>query len=256
MKRGPEISIQQICLRPIFALVLFVTAANVWAGSFTATPVRIEISSRQPNAVLQVTNREDQPVTFQVHAVSWNFEGEKDVLVDNDQVLLNPPIAIVGPHRTQAIRLGLRHMIESGQEGCYRLILEEVPPPPSPGFTGVRTLLKISIPFFVSPKNTAAPSLHWNAVKINDSHLKLIATNQGNAHIQIKSMNVARAQRSGADSSEPGVTEILFQPVLPVYLLPDQQREWTISGGNFPAQITITGVTDAGTLGETVDIAP
>jgi fimbrial chaperone protein len=229
-------------------LALWATAFTMpsWCGTFTVTPVRIQVSASRPNAILQVANREDEPVTLQAHVVAWSFDGQKDVLVDNDEVLLNPPIAVIGAHQTQAIRMGLRRLNDSAQERSYRLIIEEVPRPPKPGFVGVRTIVKISIPIFVSPKNAIAPRLSWQAVRMGDSRVKLIATNQGSAHIQIKSMDV-----TGADSPDA-----YLKGVPPIYLLPNQQREWVIDDERARAanRIKIAALTDAGALHETVDI--
>ena len=240
------ISKNQIYFYAILALCVTTSAVPAWCGTFTVTPIRVQVSASRPNAILQIANREDEPVTLQAHVVAWSFDGQKDVLVDNDEVMLNPPIAVVGPHQTQAIRLGLRKLNGSAQERSYRLILEEVPRPPKPGFVGIRTIVKISIPIFASPKNAVAPKLSWQALKMGDSRVKLIATNQGSAHIQIKSMDV-----TGADSAEP-----YLKGVSPTYLLPNQQREWVIDDerARVANRVKVAAVTDAGALHETIDI--
>jgi fimbrial chaperone protein len=230
----------------ILVLLIAASATPALCGTFTVSPVRIQVSASRPNAILQVANRDDDPVTLQAHVVAWSFEGQKDIYVDNDEVMLNPPIAVVGAHQTQAIRLGLRRLNDSAQERSYRLILEEVPRPAKPGFVGVRTIVKISIPIFASPKTAIAPRLGWQAVKMSDSRVKLIATNHGSAHIQIKSLNV-----TGADSPEG-----YLKDVPPTYLLPNQQREWVIDDerARVANRIKVVAVTDAGALNETIDI--
>jgi fimbrial chaperone protein len=229
-------------------LALWATSGALpsWCGTFTVTPVRIQVSASRPNAILQIVNREDASVTLQAHVVAWSSDGQNDVYVESDEIVLNPPIALVGGHQAQAIRMGLRKLNDSTQERSYRLILEEVPGPPKPGFTGIRTIVKMSIPIFASPKAAIAPKLSWQAVRMSDSRVKLIATNQGSAHIQIKSMNV-----TGADSPDPYV-----KGVQPTYLLPNQQREWFIDDVRAQAanRIKVAAVTDAGALNETVDI--
>jgi len=223
-----------------------IEAIASWAGTFTVTPVRVQVSASRPNAILQIANREDEPVTLQAHVVAWSFDGQKDVLVDSDEVMLNPPIAIIGGHQTQAIRMGLRKLNDGPQERSYRLILEEVPQAPKPNFIGIRTIIKMSIPIFVSPKTAIAPRLSWQAVKMSDSRVKLIAINQGSAHIQIKSMDV-----TGPDS-----VQAYLKSLPPTYILPNQQREWVIDDerARVANRMRITGVTDAGALHETIDI--
>jgi fimbrial chaperone protein len=217
-----------------------------WCGTFTVNPVRIQVSASRPNAVLKITNRDDQPVTLQAHVVTWSFEGQKDVYADTDEVMLNPPIAVVGPHQTQFIRLGLRHPVEGAEERSYRLIVEEVPPPPKPGFQGIQTILRLSIPIFATPKAAPAPQIAWQALRTSDSRLKVIASNRGSAHVQIKSLEV-----TGADSPDD-----YLKGVPPTYLLPSQQREWLIDDKRTltTSRIKILALTDAGALHEIIEI--
>jgi fimbrial chaperone protein len=221
-------------------------SASAWCATFTVNPVRIQVSATRPNAMLQVTNREDQPVTLQFHVVTWSFEAQKDIYVESDDFTLNPPIAVVGPHKTQSIRLGLRHAHDGTQERSYRLIIEEVPMASKPEFQGVQTLLRVSIPIFAMPKAVTAPKLNWQAVRTNDARLKVIATNHGSAHIQIKALNV-----TGADSADS-----YLKGAQPTYLLPNQQREWLIDDqrSQGKSRIKVLGVTDAGAIDEIIEI--
>ena len=229
--------------RLIMPLVLPVFA---WCGTFTVTPVRIQISTSRPNAVMQIVNRDDQPVTVQAHVVAWNTDGQNDVYADSNEIMLNPPIAVIPAHQSQLIRLGLRHPTEGTQEQSYRLILEEVPPPARPDFRGIQTLLRLSIPIFAVPKTKISPQITWRAVKTDDSQLRLIAVNQGTAHVQIKSLEV----RSGESSDD------FLKGTPPAYLLPSQQRQWMISAqsARTATQVRITAVTDAGTSHEVIEI--
>jgi fimbrial chaperone protein len=215
-------------------------------STFTVDPVRIEVSPSRPNAILEITNREETPVTLQAHVVSWSLDGQKEVYVDSDEVMLNPPIAVLGPHQKQSIRLGLRHPMSGSQERTYRLIVEEVPPPPKPDFHGVQTILRFSIPVFAIPKSATAPHLEWQAVRTNDAGLRLVATNRGSAHVQVKSLLVI-----GADSSDE-----YFKGAEPTYLLPTQQREWSIvdKRAMTAKRIKILAVTDTGGLHEIIEI--
>jgi fimbrial chaperone protein len=228
------------------ALCVISSTMLSWCGTLTVSPVRIQVSTSRPNATLQIVNREDEPVTVQLHIVTWSFNGQNDVLADSDEVMLNPPIAVVAGRHAQAIRLGLRKPNDSLQERCYRLIIEEVPPAPKPNFVGIRTIVKLSIPIFVSPKTAISPRLSWQAVRTSDSRVTLIATNQGSAHIQIRAMDV-----TGTDPAQP-----YLKGVPPTYILPNQQREWVIEDQRalVESRMKVTGVTDAGALHETIEI--
>jgi fimbrial chaperone protein len=226
-------------------------AAMIWClpafcGTFTVSPVRINLSFSRPNSILQVVNRNDEPATIQAHVVLWTTDGEKDVYQDTDDVMLNPPIASLGAKQTQFIRLGLRWPNETKQERSYRLVLEEVPQPLKPGFQGIRTLLRLVIPIFVSPRVTSSPRLSWEAVRTDDAHVKLVAKNLGSAHIQIKSVDLASADQPAAH----------IRNSQPIYLLPNQQREWLVNDDaiRLARRIALVATTDAGALHETVDV--
>lgn len=239
--------LRKLLRRPWTAVCLVLAASgSAWCGSFTVNPVRIQVSSSRPNAIVLITNRDDQPLRLQAQVVAWKPDGEKDVYADSDDIVLNPPIATVEPHQTQFIRLGLRHQVEGSEEQSYRLIVEEVPPPPQPGFRGVQTIFKVSIPIFAGPKSTTAPQLHWEAARTSDAHLRLTAVNRGSAHVQIKSLEV-----TGADSPEGYLKGSML-----VYVLPTQQREWLIDDKRAMTtrRIKILAVTDAGVLHEIVEI--
>src|SRR5262249_16877335 len=131
------------------------------------------------------------------------------------------------------------------QERSYRIVVEEVPKPPKPGFTGVQTLLRISIPIFIAPKASVSPKLNWEVVKTDGSNWKLIATNHGSAHIQIRTLDIAN---DAVSSAHVNINS-------PAYLLPNQQHEWLID----PAKIQLLGRvrvvanTDAGSFYEMVE---
>jgi fimbrial chaperone protein len=236
--------------RPTFkqvAIVWFLAGLSsvAWCGTVTVNPVRIQVSSARPNAVLQITNHEDQPVTFQAHVVLWRFDGQKDVYSDSNDVMLNPPIATIGPHQTQIIRLGLRHPVEGPDEESYRLIVEEVPQT-KPGFSGVQTILRLSIPIFALPKAPTSSHVAWQVSRTGDSRLRVVATNSGSAHVQIKSLEVSAADSQDGYLKGNSLT----------YLLPTQKREWLIDDKRAMTtrRINIVAVTDAGVLHEMVEV--
>lgn len=229
------------------ALVLMIVGhkTSVWAGTFSVNPVRIELSANRPNTILQVTNEQDDETTFQVRVLTWNTDGKNDVFADSNEILVNPPIAVLGPRQKQYVRIGLRHPKDETAELAYRIIVEEVPKAPRPGFSGIQTLLRISIPIFILPKTSVAPMLTWEMVKTDAAGLKLVATNHGNAHIQIRTLDIAG---DGAQAKHMNVTT-------PSYLLPNAQHEWLIDPEKIQASgpIKVVATTDAGLLHEMVE---
>src|SRR5882724_7309698 len=131
------------CFATRLGLMLLVGGLYVHAGSYTVKPVRIELSARQLRTTIQIQNSGEEPAMIQAHVVAWNANGAEEVLSGNDEILLNPSIFTVAAGRQQFLRLGLRHPQPDTKEVTYRLILEEVPRAPKPGFRGINTLLRI-----------------------------------------------------------------------------------------------------------------
>src|SRR5579863_9334590 len=186
------------CFATQIGLLLLVGGLSIEAGSYMVKPVRIELSARQLRSTMQNQNVGDDPITVQAHIVAWNAKGAEEVLSDNDDILLNPPIFTVSAGHTQYLRLGLRHSPQGTAEGTYRLILEQVPGPRKPGFMGISTLLKISVPIFVKPRMPAPPQLAWTLERTSDQEMRLVVENHGSAHVQIRKFAVTP---SGSDAA-------------------------------------------------------
>jgi fimbrial chaperone protein len=214
------------------------------AGSYTVRPVRIELSTRQLRVTMQIQNLADEPTTIQAHIVAWNAKGAEEILSDSDDILLNPPIFTVAVGHTQYLRLGLRHTQPDTKEGTYRLILEEVPPLPKPGFAGLRTVLRMSIPIFVKPR-VSSPLLTWTLQRTSDQDLRLSVENRGNAHVQVRKFALTGV------GTEPGFVEEVAS-----YVLQNAHKDWVIHNGQLAAsgKLLLVGQSDIGDLRE--DLVP
>ena len=227
------------------AVLLLAGGLSMQAGSYTVKPVRIELSARQLRTTIQIQNLADEPTTIQAHIVAWNANGAEEVLTDNDEILLNPPIFTIPAGHPQFVRLGLRHAPPDTREGTYRLILEEVPPPPKPGFNGITTLLKISVPIFVKPR-VSSPQLAWTLQRTSDQEVKLSVQNRGNAHVQIRKLAV-----TAGEASEPG-----FVQGTATYVLQNARKEWVIHNEQLAGagKLLLQAQTDNGDIRE--DLVP
>lgn len=214
------------------------------AGTFTVNPVRIELSPARPHVVVQISNRSDEVTTIQTQIMAWRTANNEDVYEASDDVLVNPPIFTLGPHEKQFMRLGLRRPNQTAAEIAYRLILDEVPRPQRPGFVGLQTVLRISIPIFAKPNGPAAAQLLWN-LKHEATGLRVSVSNHGNAHIQIR-----RLQVRGADKQDPHLDKALSD-----YVLPSQAKSWVFETVRFtPSErISLHALTDAGQVHEILD---
>lgn len=187
----------------------------VFASSFSVSPTRIPLSGKNSAVTVRLLNNGDEPVTVQAHIVAWTLSENKLVYHDSDDVLLNPPIFTLEPDQAQLMQLGLRRPRAEGNEIAYRLIVDEVPPPPKPGLS-LRRLSRISVPIFVEPQGGARNQVDWKAELVPGGGMKITATNKGNVHVQIKRLDLLPEGSTDAPSSKKMLD----------YLFPGMTGEW------------------------------
>ena len=226
-------------------------ASHTHAGSFDVNPIRIDLSGSARNAALTLKNNGSEAVVVQINVMSWAQRDGKDILNPTDEILVSPPIATIQPEREQIIRVGLRRAPDTQKEISYRLFLQEVPPPPAPGFQGLQVALRIGIPIFVQPRQgPAKATLVWDAQLRTADVINLKLRNDGTGHIQVSDVELYLR-----DEKEP----IAAQSSL-AYVLPGQSREWDLKlrhprvTKNDRVRLKVS--TDAGTVDVDISLAP
>lgn len=218
-------------------LTIFLPALAV-AGSFTVSPVRIELSPQRPLGSLTITNDANEPVTVDAKAMVWTQSQGEDIYEDTRELIVTPPVFTLEPKASQILRLGLRRGADAERELAFRVFLTENAPPPSLTSTGIAMTLRLAVPVFIRPKASPVAKLDWSAQRAPDGAVVLRANNVGNLHVQVSELRL----KAGAD--------IVGRQSSPAYLLPGQAREWTIkpeAGRAFSAQtLTLEGNSDAG----------
>ncbi len=204
-------------LSSLFLLAGFILegAPLLFGSTLQVVPVRIELSGRNPNTVLQVVNQGGEPVTVQIHLVGWQQQDTGDSYSETDDIFISPPIAKIAPHARQVIRIALRNKDLLVYERTYRVFIEEVPGLVKSDVAGIHTLLRISVPIYQrpsSPSPVARPV--WAADFTKDGDLRVTVSNTGNIHFVVNAISVAAV---GADP----VSIQLSQAVLA-----GGQREW------------------------------
>ena len=230
------------------ARTLLAAASTAAAGSFSISPIRVELSSRSRTQVLTVRNEEDRPVVVQLRTLEWLQVDGQDRLEATRDLLATPPLFTLPARGQQVVRIATRRAPQPGRELDYRLLIEEVPQAAAADFTGLQVALRLSLPVFVQPEPAARGSLGWSAAWLADGRLQLRAHNTGNAHVQVLDFDV---QPVGAD-----------QPVLhnsaARYLLPGSGSEWTLelprAAVRFSA-LRLRGASDQGDFTAEVSVA-
>ncbi|MBT6343698.1 MAG: molecular chaperone [Tateyamaria sp.] len=234
-------------------LFFFVACSSVAsAGAIGVNPVRVTLSNEQKVGTISVSNNGTEPVTIQVQLLSWSQEGSNAVFTATRDILSNPPIFTISAGDKQLVRVGLRRPPDAQREQAYRIFLQELPSLINSGETGAKMLMRISLPVFVLPEVEAKSELRWQVSRTPQGALKISLTNNGNAHIQIRSFQLFLP-----DSIQPWVTLQSSD-----YVLSDQSRDWILpinADNPIPlgdVTLQLVAQTDIGQIKSKVLIAP
>jgi len=224
----------------LFSLLLLLAASGVaQASSFSVSPIRVTISKDQPTATVHLQNRSSTPTVVQLSLKAWTQKDGKDVYSDTRDLVATPPIFTIPAGQEQIVRIGLRHKSDSGKELAYRLFLTEIPPPPKPGFRGLRFALKVGLPVFVPPPGVAQAKLEWSADRPKAGQIALHVINAGNAHAHIMRLAL----------STPGASKPFYSSK-GGYVLAGNELTWTVENAGKSvsgiSDIDITAQTDHG----------
>ena len=233
--------VTRILSQAVCALAFLVFGAGTAnAGSFQINPVRATLSPGKPIGAMTVRNTGSEPAVIQMEVMSWSQAQGKDVYTLSKEILATPPIFTVPAGGSQVVRVGLRRPPDPQRELTYRLFLQEVPPPPKPGFQGLQVALRIGVPVFVPAAAVQPPVLTWRIIRTKEGQLEVGLTNNGNAHIQVANVRLVRT-----DGGELGKQQIA------AYVLPGQSSNWPAKDIKAPqsvAQLHLFVQTDAGDI--------
>jgi fimbrial chaperone protein len=188
------------------------------AGTFSVTPLRVELSASGQTGALTLRNQDDAAVVVQAEAMLWTQADGQDQLAPTRDLLVSPAVFTIPANGSQLVRVALRRPPDGERELSYRLLLTEVPQQASPEFTGLSVALRISLPAFVAPTAPAEPKLEWSARRAADGMISLAARNAGTAHARTLNFTVTTATGEALEVEQN----------LTAYVLPGQSRTWTL----------------------------
>ena len=198
----------------VFCLLTLGCNASV-AGTFNISPLKITLSKNSSIAVIQLKNVGDSATTIQLQTMRRMQDGEGDMLQLTREIIATPQIFSIKAGATQLIRVGMAARPDQVNETAYRLVLDEIPPPPEPGFKGLQVALKINFPIFVQPLSKSSPELEFSWVQTPDKKIRVSVANHGTAHAQIIRMKI---------SDESDEKSVFFTQEKSLYILPGQSR--------------------------------
>ena len=178
-------------------------------------PVNIFLQPGQKATTLTVTNQGSNSTAIQIRAYAWSQKDGEDELTASDDVVVSPPIATIAAGATQVVRLILRQQA-AGQEGTYRILVDQIPPPAEPGI--VHIVLRLSIPVFAQPTVRAASHVQFH-VERKDGKLFLVGVNDGNSHDVIRDIALTTTDK----------VKLMGESGASPYILAGATRRWPIA---------------------------
>jgi fimbrial chaperone protein len=206
------------------------------AGTFSISPLRIELDRKQNIGVLTIHNDEDAPLLIQAQIVAWSQQNNEEIYLPSKDLLVTPPVIQLASKSDQIVRVALRHVELKDSELHYRLILNEVPPEKRENFNGLSVALRMSIPIFIKP-GSVSPDMKWTTTWSGDGSMIVEAYNAGTAHLQVTDFEL---QFGDAEKLRVNPSR---------YVLPGSRITWTVKPPatiNRNAAITIHGFSDQG----------
>ncbi|BAN96957.1 hypothetical protein E05_21910 [Plautia stali symbiont] len=122
---------------------------------------------------------------MQVRIFNWQQIDGQEQYQTQQQVVASPPMVRLEPGQKQLVRLIRQSAPPAGVEQAYRVVLDEIPTPRSPGENqaGLTFLMRYSVPLFVYgdglTHDSAKADLSWRQVS-RDGKRWLELTNRGN----------------------------------------------------------------------------
>lgn len=189
------------------------------ASEIVVSPVRLQIDHGKNTAALNLLNKSEKRVIFQLESFLWSQNQGADQLAATNDILATPPIFAVEPGKSQVIRVILRGSKPQLQEITYRILITEVPDEATRVIGQVRVNLRMSIPVFVKPGVPSKPQIVCSLHKISEKNLRLSVNNTGNSHILLGTLKLFPNQ----EQENP-----FHQILLSGYVLPGQSRSWSL----------------------------
>jgi fimbrial chaperone protein len=197
------------------AALALALAGNCAAGTFSVTPVRIYMNTKDRAVAVTITNDGDEPVALQAELFSWNQKPDgADDLQLTDDLILSPPIIRLAPNAKQVVRLARAKPVPIDRQLTYRMVMRQVPEAVQRQENiQVPIALALSMPVFITPP-AARAKMACQGERVEGDLLRVRCTNSGNAYTQVRQMVLRQGDRifgrfEGGEYILPGAKKTL-----------------------------------------------
>ncbi len=179
-----------------------------------------------------------KPIATQVRVFRWIQDAGQERLEPSEDVVASPPAVDLAPAQDYVVRAVRVAKTPIEGEEAYRLVIDELPEPPTRQRT-VSFIVRHIVPLLFDAPNASAPNVKWQVVQSGRA-ISLSAVNQGDRRFRLASVRIN-------DGAGKGVS---FGPGLVGYALGRSTMSWTVSTRKSVfasgAKVNITGQTEEG----------
>ena len=199
--------------------------STVNAAGLQVAPIGLSFTPSSPAQGLWLTNTGSEQLNAQVRVFHWTQGGGKDNLTPTQALVASPPMLSLAPGGKQLVRVIRTGAAATGaNEDAFRVLVDELPPAEQAEQTGVRYVMRHSIPVFIQPSaivpdaSAVAATLRWSLVR-DGAGVALQVRNTGTTHAQI----------SAASLLLPNNKSVEISPGLLGYVLPEMTMRWLLN---------------------------
>jgi fimbrial chaperone protein len=199
------------------ALLTALWSAPLLAGSFTVSPVRLDLQTGQSATSLKVGNDSGEAKLIQVTVLRWTRDnGQDQYAVETGPAapIVTPPLfQLPAGGGNQVVRIGFQKApAPAAAELAWRVIVEEVTPAAAVSMSNtVAMRLRVSLPLFLAPASPRR-ALRWEGSVAADG-VNLTAINAGNLSERLDQLELK------APGGQP-----LGRLSGPIYIFPGERR--------------------------------
>lgn len=218
----------------LWALCLIAGGTGAHAATLRVAPVGLDLTDGQNASTLTLRNDGADILNVQIRVFRWRQEGGKDVLEPATEVVVSPPITRLDAGGLRTVRVVRTGTAALNAEEAYRILVDELPPPPGDGGRMVALLMRHSIPVFFNRESGQADVV-WHIDK-TEGGLVLSAENKGARRVRLADVRLLDAQ-GDAVAEHRGLVG---------YVLPGSKMKWPIGPADAAAPSALRLTTDTG----------
>jgi len=171
------------CLASAALLAALGASCPAIAGTLQVSPINIELASGITTTTENLENKGTTVITAQVRVFKWSQTDGKETLTPTTDVVASPPAFKIEPGAKATVRIVRLSKEPVKGEETYRLIIDDIPPPPEKVGDTVTFAVRHAIPVFFQTPGIKT-QLSWSAA-IHGDELVINAANAGELHSRL-----------------------------------------------------------------------